>query len=164
MGSLRPRGDGSWREGFLLGLRVRIHALIGSSLFPVVFKPAGFIGFHTVKDSWVLAPQMQPKDFLGRDRSPSGPCPRWACSTVFHVCGRGAFEEIALPRRFLGEVDVLATRMEPEDLLGTDRSPSGPCLRWACSTVIHVCRRGAFGEIAPPRRCLGEVDFSATRM
>jgi len=30
--------------------------------------------------------------------------------------------------------------------------------------MFHVCGRGAFGEIAPPRRRLGEVDFSATRM
>jgi hypothetical protein len=49
-------------------------------------------------------------------------------------------------------------------LLGRDRSPSGPCLRRACSTAFHACRPGAFGEIAPPRRCLGEVGFSATQM
>ena len=57
-------------------------------------------------------------------------------------------------------------------LLGRPRSPSGPCLWRACSTALdresgalcHVRRCGAFGEIAPPRRCLGEVGFSATQM
>ncbi len=29
---------------------------LGSSLFSVVFKPAGFIGFHSVTDSCFLAP------------------------------------------------------------------------------------------------------------
>jgi len=50
-----------------------------------------------------------------------------------------------------------ATQRPPEDLLGRDRSPSGPCLLRSVSAVVRVCRRGAFGEIAPPRRCLGEV-------
>ena len=49
-------------------------------------------------------------------------------------------------------------------LLGRDRSPSGPVLWRACSTVFHACGPGAFGEIAPPRRFLGEVGFSATQM
>ena len=35
----------------------------------------------------------------------------------------------------------------------------GPYLRWACSAMFHVCGRGAFGEIALPRRCMGDVDF-----
>jgi hypothetical protein len=52
-----------------------------SSLSPVVFKPAGFIGFYTVTDSWILAPRISPNDFRGRDRSPSGPCLRWSVST-----------------------------------------------------------------------------------
>ena len=30
------------------------------------------------------------------------------------------------------------------------------------SAVVCVCGRGAFGEIALPRRCLGEVSFAAT--
>ena len=49
-------------------------------------------------------------------------------------------------------------------LLGRDRSPSGPVQWRACSTVFHACGPGAFGEIAPPRRFLGEVGFSATQM
>ena len=32
------------------------------------------------------------------------------------------------------------------------------------SAAFCVCGRGAFGEIAPPRRDLGEVGFSVTRM
>ena len=49
-------------------------------------------------------------------------------------------------------------------LLGRDRSPSGPVLWRACSTVFHACGPGAFGEITPPRRFLGAVGFSATQM
>ena len=66
--------------------------------------------------------------------------------------------------------------MKPEDLRGRDRSPSGPALWRSCSVAIHVCggpslrwsvsvafharRRGAFGEIAPPRNCSGEAEFA----
>ena len=35
-------------------------------------------------------------------------------------------------------------------------------VRWSVSAVVCVCGRGAFGEIALPRRCLGKVGFSAT--
>ena len=35
-------------------------------------------------------------------------------------------------------------------------------VRWSVSAVVCVCGRGAFGEIALPRRCLGEVGFSVT--
>jgi hypothetical protein len=103
--------------------------IAGSSLFSVVFKPAGFIGFRTVTDGWLSATRRPPEDFLGRDRSPSGPVCGGAISAAVRVCRRGAFGEIAPPRRYLGEVGFSATRRPPEDLLGRDRSPSGPVLR-----------------------------------
>ena len=56
------------------------------------------------------------------------------------VCGRGAFGEIALPRRCLGEVGFFGhseavrgpsnnPQMWPEDFRDRERFPSGPCLR-----------------------------------
>ena len=45
-------------------------------------------------------------------------------------------------------------------LLGRARSPSGPVLWRACSAVFHACGPGAFGEIAPPRKCVGEAEFA----
>ena len=95
------------------------------------------------------------------------------------VCGRGAFGEIALPRRCLGEVGFSATQRSPEDLLTTPRcgprtseigsdfrvvrvcgSPISAEVRVCGSPIsaeVRVCGHGAFGEIALPRRCLGEV-------
>ena len=49
--------------------------------------------------------------------------------------------------------------MSPEGFLGRDRSLSGPVLWRACAAVFHARRHGAFGEIAPPRRCSGEAEF-----
>ena len=121
---------------------------------------------------------MLPEDLLGRDRSPSGPVcggPISAMvrvcsdgpvcsgpiSAVFRVCGRGAFGEIALPRKRLGEVGFLPPGGRPKtSWVGTDlravRVCSGPI-----SAAVHVCGRGAFGEIALPRKRLGEVEFVA---
>ena len=54
----------------------------------------------------------------------------------------------------------------PSPILGRDRSPSGPPLWWSVSAVVRlgcavvrVCGRGAFGEIALSRKCVGEVFF-----
>ncbi len=66
----------------------------------------------------------------GRDQSPSGPAPRLATSIRLYL----PLETIELP-------------IEHALQEGTD-------LR-----AVRLCRCGAFGEIALPRRCSGEAGF-----
>ena len=67
-------------------------------------------------------PKVQPEDHRDRDRSPSGLALWRSCSVAIHAC-------------------------------------VGPSLRWSVSVAFHARRRGAFGEIAPPRKCSGEAEF-----
>ena len=64
-----------------------------------------------------------PSPILGRDRSPSGPPLRWSAPVVVRLCG-------------------------------------GPSLWGSVSVGVRLCGRGAFGEIALPRKCVGEVEFA----
>ena len=101
-----------------------------SSLFSVVFKLAGFIGFHTGTDRWFLVPQRSPKDLLGRDQYPSGRALR-----------RSVPADVALSEKspYLGGAQVRLSLwkdpgMSPNDSwVGTDlravRVCGGPCLR-----------------------------------
>ena len=54
---------------------------------------------------------------------------------AFHARRHGAFGEIAPPQRYSSEVDFSATRMQPNDFLGRDRSPSGPSLGYRPSRL-----------------------------
>ncbi len=69
--------------------------IAGPSLFSVVFKPAGFISFRTITDNWFLVTRRLPEDLLGRD----------PISERSGAADIGAFEDIALPRRYLGEAE-----------------------------------------------------------
>ena len=80
------------------------------------------LGSAQARPSLSKNPKVQPEDLRGRDRSPSGPALWRSCSVAIHVCG-------------------------------------GPSLRWSVSVAFHARRRGAFGEIAPPRKCSGEAEF-----
>jgi|GEM_PF-2436251 hypothetical protein len=110
---------------------------VGSSLFSVVFKPVGFIGFHTVTKVGFSGHPDVARGLLGW-----GPISERSCSAVVRGC---------LP-------PINVARLDAVGVYG------GPALRWFMFAAVRVCGRGAFGEIALPRRCLDEVDFSATRM
>jgi hypothetical protein len=113
--------------------------------------------------------------------------PEPSVPAAFHARRHGAFGEIAPPRRCSGEVDFSATRMQPNDFLGRDRSPSGPS-PWYCPSRLppmesdvsasgpslgywigRVALFVMFADMALSEKsphlggALGEVDFSATR-
>ena len=93
---------------------------------------------------------VSPEGFLGRDRSPSGPAPQTLALSKTSPYLGGVWVSLRLRKN---------SGVSPKGFLGRDRSPSGPVLWRACSAVVHARRHGAFGEIAPPRRCLGEAEF-----
>ena len=64
---------------------------------------------------------------------------------------RGAFGEIALPRRCSGKAGFVEGLWD----VAQRASPVGTDLR-----AVRRLRRGAFGEIALPRRCSGKAGFA----